>query len=279
MDLSAAPHDSHSRRSLLTRRAFLGAAAAVTVGLALDAGEIARHDLVIERHTIRISRLPESLAGLRIAQISDIHFAEYTEPFFVERVVREVNALQADIVFLTGDFVTMAPVFKAEAVYYAPIVAQYLSKLTCPNRYAVMGNHDWMVNAAAVTDALESVDVTVLNNESLPFERDGGRLWIAGTADALSRDINIQKSLPTHAQKDKEPVLLMVHEPDMLPAVAHTNALLPPLMLPPLGRRYVEGLFQFGRTQLYVNRGIGAVALPFRFRCPAEITQLTLQPA
>jgi predicted MPP superfamily phosphohydrolase len=88
----------------------------------------------------------------------------------------------------------------------------------------------------------------------------------------------------------------MVHEPDMLPAVAHTNAvdlmlsghthggqvripLLPPLMLPPLGRRYVEGLFQFGRTQLYVNRGIGAVALPFRFRCPAEITQLTLQPA
>jgi predicted MPP superfamily phosphohydrolase len=296
MDLSAAPHSSHSRRSLLTRRAFLGAAGAVTVGLALDAGEIGRHDLVIERRAIRIPRLPEAFSGLRIAQISDIHFAEYTEPSFVERVVREVNALGADIVVLTGDFVTMAPVFKSEAEYYAPVVAQHLAKITCPFRYAVMGNHDWMVNAAVVTESLESVGITVLANENLPFERDGARLWIAGTADALSQECDIPRSLPKHAQHDREPVVLMLHEPDLLPAVAQLNAVdlmlsghthggqvrlpfLPPIMLPPLGRHFVEGHFQMGRTQLYVNRGIGAVALPFRFRCPAEITELTLQPS
>jgi predicted MPP superfamily phosphohydrolase len=89
---------------------------------------------------------------------------------------------------------------------------------------------------------------------------------------------------------------MMVHEPDVLPAVArldgvdlmlsgHTHGgqvrlpFLPPLLLPDLGRHYVEGHFQLGRTQLYVNRGIGAVGLPFRFRCPSEITELTLQPA
>jgi predicted MPP superfamily phosphohydrolase len=296
MDFSTAPHSSHSRRSLLTRRAFLGASAAVAVGLALDAGEIGRHDLVIERRTIRIPRLPEAFSGLRIAQISDIHFAEYTEPFFVERVVREVNALNADIVLLTGDFVTMAPVYKSEAQNYAPVVAQHLSKISCPHRYGVLGNHDWMVNAHAVSDSLEAVGITILENENLPFERDGARLWIAGTVDALSQECDIPRSLPRHAQKDKEPVVLMVHEPDMLPAVAQLNAVdlmlsghthggqvrlpfLPPIMLPPLGKRYVEGHFQLGRTQLYVNRGIGAVALPFRFRCPAEITEITLQSA
>jgi predicted MPP superfamily phosphohydrolase len=42
------------------------------------------------------------------------------------------------------------------------------------------------------------------------------------------------------------------------------------------GKKYVEGLFRLGPTQLYVNRGIGAVGLPFRFRCPPEITVLTL---
>jgi predicted MPP superfamily phosphohydrolase len=51
---------------------------------------------------------------------------------------------------------------------------------------------------------------------------------------------------------------------------------LPPLVLPPFGKRYVEGLFRYGPTQLYVNRGIGAVGLPFRFRCPPEITVLNL---
>jgi len=47
--------------------------------------------------------------------------------------------------------------------------------------------------------------------------------------------------------------------------------------LPPLGRKYIEGRFQFGRTQLYVNRGIGTVGLPFRFDCPPEITEITLR--
>ena len=40
--------------------------------------------------------------------------------------------------------------------------------------------------------------------------------------------------------------------------------------------KYVEGLFHHGRTQLYVNRGIGAVGVPFRLNCPPEITVITL---
>jgi hypothetical protein len=46
-----------------------------------------------------------------------------------------------------------------------------------------------------------------------------------------------------------------------------------------MGTRYVEGRFRLADgMQLYVNRGIGAVNLPFRFRCPPEISVLTLQP-
>ena len=46
-----------------------------------------------------------------------------------------------------------------------------------------------------------------------------------------------------------------------------------------MGRKYVHGLFRLrDGMQLYVNRGIGAVTLPFRFRCRPEISVLTLQP-
>ena len=84
----------------------------------------------------------------------------------------------------------------------------------------------------------------------------------------------------------------MVHEPDVLPQVARYNVdlmfsghthggqvrlpFLPPFNLPPLGRRYVEGLFRVGRTQLYVNRGVGTVGIPMRFNCPPEIAEITL---
>ena len=50
-----------------------------------------------------------------------------------------------------------------------------------------------------------------------------------------------------------------------------------PLWLPPGGRKYVQGLFHLGTTQLYVNRGIGSVGAPFRFNCRPEITVFTLR--
>ena len=46
-----------------------------------------------------------------------------------------------------------------------------------------------------------------------------------------------------------------------------------------MGEKYVEGHFTFNQMQLYVNRGLGTVGLPFRLNCPPEITVLTLQPA
>jgi predicted MPP superfamily phosphohydrolase len=52
-----------------------------------------------------------------------------------------------------------------------------------------------------------------------------------------------------------------------------------PLILPPMGQKYVMGHFTFGSLQLYVNRGLGAVGLPFRFDCPPELTIHTLQTA
>ena len=52
-----------------------------------------------------------------------------------------------------------------------------------------------------------------------------------------------------------------------------------PPNLPEMGRKYVEGWFRLQNLQLYVNRGLGTVVVPFRFDCPPEITLLTLRSA
>src|SRR5271168_2695683 len=94
-------HSSH-----LSRRRFLIGSGAVAAGLALYSGEISRHEIDLVTRTIGIKNLPGAFDGYRIVQISDIHLDEFTEPFFLERVVHHVNALAADLVLLTGDFVT-----------------------------------------------------------------------------------------------------------------------------------------------------------------------------
>jgi hypothetical protein len=43
--------------------------------------------------------------------------------------------------------------------------------------------------------------------------------------------------------------------------------------------KYVQGGFKIGGMQLYVNRGLGSVGVPFRFDCRPEITLFTLRSA
>jgi len=279
-------------RPRLTRRSFLSISAAAAAGLALYAGEIARHELSVEEHTIHLARLPDAFRGMRIVQISDFHYTEFTEPSFLERMVREVNRLQPDLVALTGDFVSFGPMPHSFARRRAPACASILSKIQCPLRYATMGNHDWDVGREYVIGPLREQGIPTLVNAAVALERDGQRLWLAGLGSACSDAAHPERAIPKAAIADKEFVIVLAHEPDILPEVSRYNVdlmlsghthggqvrlpLLPPLKLPDFGRVYVEGWFQHGPTQLYVNRGIGAVGVPFRLNCPPEITLLTL---
>jgi len=276
----------------ISRRRFLALSGVAALGIPLYAAEISRHEIKVEQVTIRMPRLPEVFHGLRIAQISDLHYANYTEPFFIRRVVEHVNRLKADVVVFTGDYITVGLWPYEDIVRFANNCAELLSQIACPIRYACLGNHDYGVNQWMVTDALTSHGIPVLTNRSEPLERDGVRLWFAGTGDALCKGVDLDRAVPAASRKDGEPVILLAHEPDILSTVVpyqvdlmlsgHTHGgqirlpFVPALFLPKLGTEFVEGRFQMGNTQLYVNRGIGTVNLPLRFNCPPEITVLTL---
>lgn len=279
-------------RKGITRRSFLKAAGIAVIGLPLYASEVSRHEISIERHNIRVQRLPEAFRGFRIVQISDFHYAEFTEPFFIRDIVKQVNRLNPDMVLFNGDYVTDGLFSRRRTNQFAYRCAEILSGVKCPLRYAVLGNHDSTNAMPSVIDALAVHHIHLLNNSYTPVEQNGARMWLAGTGDAIYKHMDLDKAVPSPSVTGDQPVILMVHEPDVLPYVAHRNVdlmfsghthggqvrfpFLPPMNLPPLGRKYVEGLFQTGRTQLYVSRGIGTVGIPMRFNCPPEIAEITL---
>ncbi len=284
------------RPSRITRRRFLFGAGSTAAVLAVYPGEIARHEIDVVHRPISLRNLPEPFHGFRIAQISDIHLDQYTEPGFVERVVRHINTLAPDMVVLTGDFVSCGPLpirFSEREAYRC---GEILRTIACPLRYAVLGNHDTAVNGPLVTDALTTNGIPVLIDRYVPIERGSKRLWLGGVNDPATEDPHLDLAVP---EKPDGPVILMAHEPDYVDDVllnqraplidlmlcGHTHGgqvrlpLAGALYLPPMGKKYVEGLFHFDHLQLYVNRGIGTVGLPLRLNCPPEITLLTLQPA
>ena len=284
----------------ITRRRFLAAGACTAGGFALYSGEIARHHIETTSSEVFLAGLPEAFDGFRIVQISDIHMDEFTEPFFLREAVRRVNGLNPDAVFLTGDFVTDGIAPKKFAVGSAWQCGGLLDALVCRRRYAVLGNHDVMIGAAPVSEALTAHGITVLRNSYLPLDRQGGRIWLAGLADPVQGLPNPEVTIPASIRNiPREPIVLLCHAPDYVDhllrlssgqAVAlmlsgHTHGgqvrlpLIGPLALPELGRKYVEGWFRLGQLQLHVNRGLGSVGVPFRLNCPPELSLITLRAA
>jgi predicted MPP superfamily phosphohydrolase len=288
----------------ISRRRLLQGGAIGALGLALYAGEVERHWVEVTETEVRLAGLPEAIEGLKVAQLSDIHMDAYTEPLYLERVMAKVNTLRPDVVMLTGDYVSEMPFSQSFNIGAAWQCANLLTKLECKQVYAVLGNHDIVVGADEVTQALEANGIPVLNNRYLPIEKDGARIWLAGLGDPLTGQHRPELAIPKSIRNvPGEPLVLLCHEPDfadnlLMHPVGHAISLmlsghthggqvrLPfygPLTLPGMGKKYVEGWFRFpsraGQLQLYVNRGIGTVGVPFRFDCPPEITMITLRRA
>ena len=290
-----------------SRRLFLKTGLYGAAGLALYSGEIERHWIEVTQRDFFLRGLPDAFDGMRIAQISDIHLDDLTEPFFLRDVIGHINRIKPDAVVLTGDFVTSALGSKLGRKVVSTKFARgaawqcgnILTGLECKSTYAVLGNHDFGVGAAEVATALGDNGITVLRNAYVPIERAGGRIWLAGVDDPLEGHPNPELAIPASIRNvPNEPVVLLCHAPDYadrllrvpvgqavdLMLSGHTHGgqvrfpFLPAMRLPPLGRKYIEGWFRLGRLQLYVNRGIGTIGLPFRLYCPPEITVITLRP-
>jgi uncharacterized protein len=286
----------------ISRRGVLKAGIVGAAGLALYSGELERHWIDVTEISAVLQGLPETFDGARIIQLSDIHMDEYTEPFFLHEVVERVNRIAPDAVFLTGDFVSEGPRSAHFAQGAAWQCANILNGLKCSQRYAILGNHDLIVGAGEVTAALTANGIPVLNNTYLPIERlgdrTGGRIWLAGLDDPYKGEPDPERAIPSSIRNIAgEPIVLMCHAPDyaddliasaagravglMLSGHTHGGQVRLPfvgsLVLPPMGQKYVQGWFRFGAMQLYVNRGIGTVGVPFRFACPPEITLITLR--
>ena len=269
-------------------------------GLTLYGAEFERHWLEVVHREISIKDLPSAFDGVKVAQLSDIHLDEFTEPFFLTEAIERINRERPDYVILTGDYVTADVLPKRLSIKAAAKCGELLSGLQCRERYAVFGNHDARVGELEVGTAMRQANLVFLRNTHVALERNGAKVWLAGIDDPVNGMPDQGAAIPEAIRHiPNEPVILMCHAPDYIDRLhahptgdtislvlsGHTHGgqvrlpFVGPLFLPSWGRKYVEGLFNVGSMQLYVNRGLGSVGVPFRFDCRPEITIITLRNA
>src|SRR5690349_6871825 len=145
-----------------------GAAFLTLVGIVL-----ARRPRVV-RVTVPIADLPRDLAGFKILQLSDLHIGPTIRRRFVDAVVDRANALQPDLVAVTGDVADgLVPELREHV--------EPLGRLQAPHgAYFVTGNHEYYLDVRGWTKELERLGISVLTNEHRVVERGSGRLVVAG---------------------------------------------------------------------------------------------------
>jgi uncharacterized protein len=272
------------------RRGVLGVVALASA-LALWAFVIEQRRLVVHRETIELPQWRPEHAGLRVALISDIHVGSpHWSLDRVRSLVSTTNAEHPDIVLLAGDYMINGVTFGSK-VDPEPI-AEVLGDLQAPlGVIAVLGNHDWWNDGQRLRHALTVKGIVVLENEVRAIDHAGGRFFVVGLADEMTRPQQVSQTIdevPTG-----ETSLVLVHEPDVFMTVGsrpsltmagHTHGgqvALPffgRLVVPSAyGQRFAAGHIVEAGRHLFVTTGVGTSIFPVRFGVPPEVALLTLR--
>jgi hypothetical protein len=275
----------------LSRRTFLKSIGLLSLGGCTGlfgayqyARRIEPYTLVVEQVQIPFKTLKPTLEGFKIVQISDIHLHPYIQLDFVQRAVALANTLNPDLVLLTGDYVLE----RAESIFeLAPVLATLNARY---GLFTIFGNHDLWTNRAIVQQGLEEARLPILYNEGVSLDIGAETIYLAGVDDGWSGQPDLHAALANRSGDLF--TILLAHEPDLadpfsldgrvsLQLSGHSHGgqvRFPGLgapILPRLGKKYDQGLYQVNQMWLYTNRGLG-LTLPIRLNCPPEITEIIL---
>lgn len=245
----------------------------------------ARH-IVIENINIPIKNLKKDF---KIVQLSDIHIGGLIDKKFIKDMVTKVNALNADLVVITGDLIDIKIKFAKKAINeLANLKSNY-------GTFFITGNHEFFHDIDEILNELKLNNINILDNKSIYIGEKNMGFNLIGVNDLFGYRIgkympDINKAI---SQCDKNsPSILLAHQPLfveeaqnfdidlMLSGHTHGGQLYPFRFLVQLQQPYVAGYYKHNdKLQVYVNRGTGYWGPPMRLGAVSEITLLNITTA
>jgi predicted MPP superfamily phosphohydrolase len=243
--------------------------------------------VVVRRVAVPLGKLPAPLHGMTIVQLSDVHIGPTIGRRFLERVVDLVNALEPDVVAITGDLVD------GSVLRLAPHVAPLARLKARHGVFFVTGNHEYYAGVDEWCAHLAELGVRVLRNERVSIGDGEHSFDLAGVDDFAGRHFghgqgaDIGRALL--GRDETRELVLLAHQPRavveaeragvglQISGHTHGGQIWPFNYLVRLQQPVTSGLVRFGRALIYVSNGTGYWGPPMRLGSPAEITQLVLE--
>ena len=246
----------------------------------------------VTEYTISGNRLPESFSGFRIAQVSDLHNAEFGKDN--SNLLKKLKEAQPDMIVLTGDLIDSRRTDMNVAISFAE------KAVTIAPTYYVTGNHESRIaQLDELYEGLSNAGVTLLLDESVKLQMGADSITLAGILDFSFREedpvANMKKVLTDLISESDSYTVLLSHSPEFFEIYAsrHADLVLTghvhggQFRLPFFGGvyapgqgffpKYDAGLFTDCNTNMIISRGLGNSIFPFRLNNNPEIVIISLQ--
>lgn len=278
----------------ISRRAFFTWLSAIPLGGILAGSYMKFFEPTWYEITEKSLKIKNLEKPLRILHLSDFHASPSVSLVEIETAIDQSLELNADLAFLTGDFITWDLTETAE---YRRILQKLSNSMPT---FACIGNHDggkWAGSShgykdfSKVSELLRSSGITFLFNEKKDVTLRGSRMTIAGLGDLWSRDCKPELILKEE-RDENNPVFVLSHNPDsksvlkkydwdiMCCGHTHGGQLVVPLIgsrpfLPVRDKSFPEGVLSWGNRHIHITRGVGNLH-GMRFNCRPEISILNV---
>jgi uncharacterized protein len=273
-----------ARRGFLSLGApVLAAAPIVGAGFGII---VARSGLRTSETNLRIKGLPKDLDGLRLAQLTDIHFGPFFDRRDLERAVAMANETKPHVALFTGDFITRGGDDLDGCL-------EVLRGVKADSGiYGCLGNHEIYAGAQERATAIGrrfGFDILRAQARRLQFGSAGlnivgydyqrmGKPYLPGAGNLVHPDAFN---------------LLLSHNPDVFPRAAeagfqatisgHTHGgqvnveiLNENLNVARFFTPYVRGVYEKPGSVIFVSSGLGTVGAPVRIGAPPEVNLIKL---
>ena len=251
----------------------------IIIVVILYARYIGTYGFITKEYTLYSNDLPNDFDGLKIVHFSDIHYNRTRNSTKVDKIINEINLINADIVVFTGDLIDKDTEINNDDFEY---LSGALSKINAKyGKYAVLGNHDYNKMEDVISVYNDSNFKYLENSYDIIYSQDNEKIFIGGIGNVSYNLDNLDKTMEYFNSNNVDYKVILAHEPDIsdnivdnydvnliLAGHSHNGQVRFPgigaVYTPNGSKKYYDEYYDINGIPLYISSGIGTSIINYR---------------
>lgn len=248
----------------------------ILLGIFLYARYIGTKGLIVKEYKIESENLPASFNGFKIIHFSDFLFGKTTDIEDLENLVNKINILKPDLIFFTGDLISLDKNITSEEENK---IIELLSKLEATvGKYSIKGDIDY--DTKSFDNIMTSSNFIILeNNFELIYSNGLTPIFLGGVSSPIKKDVDLESTFSYFSSEEElykaTYKIILTHEGNIIKDILkydqsidlilggnslNGSVVIPyygQLFLPKGSTHYYAPYYEEGQTKIFISSGIG----------------------